>query len=60
LAARWLGLSVASGSDFLLDTATLSVLSFYRSGPAIKHWNVPLLAVDSEQFMHLSAKGSEI
>lgn len=59
LAARWLGLSVASGSDFLLDTATVSVLSFYRSGPAIKHWKFPLLAVDSAEFMHLSAPGSE-
>jgi broad specificity phosphatase PhoE len=39
LAARWLGLPVSDGSRFLLDTATLSVLSHYRSIPAIKQWN---------------------
>jgi probable phosphoglycerate mutase len=39
LAARWLGLPVSAGSCFLLDTATLSVLSHYRSIPAIEQWN---------------------
>jgi probable phosphoglycerate mutase len=43
LAARWLGLPPDAGSHFLLDTATVSVLSHYRSVPAIKRWNAPLL-----------------
>jgi probable phosphoglycerate mutase len=44
LAARWLGLGVAEGSRFLLDTATLSVLGYYQPGvPAVKRWNVPPL-----------------
>jgi probable phosphoglycerate mutase len=51
LAARWLGLDPGSGRHFLLDTATVSVLSSYRGFPALKHWNVPLLAVDSEELM---------
>jgi broad specificity phosphatase PhoE len=42
LAARWLGLSVASGSQFILDTATLSILSYYRGVPALKRWNARL------------------
>ena len=42
-AARWLGLPVTAGSHFLLDTATVSVLSHYRGIPAIKRWNAPLL-----------------
>jgi broad specificity phosphatase PhoE len=41
-AARWLGLPVAAGSHFLLDTATLSVLGSYRGLPAVLHWNVPV------------------
>jgi broad specificity phosphatase PhoE len=43
LAARWLGLPPSAGCHFLLDTATLNVLSYYRDVPAIKRWNVPLL-----------------
>ena len=39
LAARWLGLPTSRGSWFLLDTATVSVLSYYRGTPAIKQWN---------------------
>lgn len=39
LGARWLGLSVADGSRFRLDTATLSVLSYYHGIPAIERWN---------------------
>jgi broad specificity phosphatase PhoE len=39
LAARWLGLPTSAGSWFLLDTATVSVLSYYRGIPAIKQWN---------------------
>jgi probable phosphoglycerate mutase len=39
LAARWLGLPAAAGAHFLLDTATLSVLSYYRGIPAVRLWN---------------------
>jgi probable phosphoglycerate mutase len=42
-AARWLGLPTAAGSHFLLDPATLSVLSHYRGRPAVKCWNAPLV-----------------
>jgi probable phosphoglycerate mutase len=42
LAARWLGLPAAAGSHFLLDTATLNVLSYYRDVPAVKRWNALL------------------
>ncbi len=40
--ARWLGLPAAAGCHFLLDTATLSVLSYYRNIPAVKQWNATL------------------
>jgi probable phosphoglycerate mutase len=40
--ARWLGLPAAAGSHFLLDPATVSVLSHYRGIPAVKGWNAPL------------------
>lgn len=42
LAARWIGLSVEHAQQFLLDTASLSVLSFEherRDQPAIESWN---------------------
>jgi probable phosphoglycerate mutase len=42
-AARWLGLPAAAGCHFLLDTATLNVLSYYRGIPAVKRWNVPIM-----------------
>jgi probable phosphoglycerate mutase len=42
-AARWLGLPAPAGSDFLLDPATVSVLSHYRGNPAVKCWNAPLV-----------------
>jgi broad specificity phosphatase PhoE len=42
-AARWLGLPATAGSHFLLDTATVSVLSHYRGVPAVKRWNAPLV-----------------
>jgi probable phosphoglycerate mutase len=42
-AARWLGLPPAAGSHFLLDPATVSVLSHYRGKPAVKCWNAPLV-----------------
>ncbi len=44
LAARWLGLPTSGGSHFLLDTATLSVLSYYHGIGAIERWNAALVA----------------
>jgi broad specificity phosphatase PhoE len=41
-AARWIDLPPEAGSHFLLDTATVSVLSFYRGVKAIKRWNAPI------------------
>ena len=46
LAARWLGLPVSAGSQFLLDNGTLSVLSHYRGTPALEQWNA---RVDNEE-----------
>jgi broad specificity phosphatase PhoE len=43
LAARWLGLRAVDGSHFLLDTATLSIMSDYRGIPAVQRWNVTLV-----------------
>ena len=43
LAARWLGLRAAEGAHFLLDTATLNILSSYRGLPAVQRWNAPLV-----------------
>jgi broad specificity phosphatase PhoE len=42
LAARWINLSASYGEHFLLDTATLNVLGYYRESPAFKMWNAPL------------------
>jgi probable phosphoglycerate mutase len=42
-AARWLGLPAGAGSHFLLDTATLNILSYYRGIPAVKRWNAMLM-----------------
>jgi broad specificity phosphatase PhoE len=42
LAARWLGLPASAGQHFLLDTATMTILSYYRRIPAIKQWNAPV------------------
>jgi broad specificity phosphatase PhoE len=44
--ARWVGLPASAGCHFLLDTATMSVLSYYRGIPAVKRWNAPLLPPD--------------
>ena len=41
-AARWLGLPASAGSHFLLDTATLNILSYYRGVPAVRRWNAML------------------
>ena len=43
-AALWLGLGVADGSRFLLDTATLNILAHYQNIPAVKQWNLPLIS----------------
>ena len=43
-AARWLGLPATAGCHFLLDTATLSILSHYRNLPAIRRWNAMLVS----------------
>lgn len=48
-AARWLGLPPAAGCHFLLDTATLNVLSYYRGMPAVKRWNAMLMPYASEE-----------
>ncbi|KAA1373023.1 histidine phosphatase family protein [Aeromicrobium fastidiosum] len=40
LAARWLGLDVAQGRIFDLDTATISVLGDDRGIPVVRRWNV--------------------
>ena len=40
-AARWLGLPPQVGNQFLLDPATISVMSHYRGAPCIKCWNAP-------------------
>ena len=42
-AARWLGLPAMAGCHFLLDTATLNILSYYRGIPAVKRWNAMLV-----------------
>lgn len=52
LAARWLGLPAAGGAHFLLDTATLSVLSHYRGVPVLKRWNAPLTPESFQRSLH--------
>jgi probable phosphoglycerate mutase len=42
-AARWLGLPATAGRHFLLDTATLNILGYYRDIPAVKRWNAALV-----------------
>ena len=41
-AARWIGLPPTAGRHFLLNTSTVSVLSYYRGIPALKRWNAPI------------------
>ena len=43
-AARWLGFPATAGCHFLLDTATLNILSYYRDIPAVKRWNAFLVS----------------
>ena len=40
LAARWLGLAPGAGANFLLDTATVSVLNTAGGITAVQRWNV--------------------
>jgi len=42
LYALWIGLPVEAGENFLLGTATLNVLGWYRDAPAVQMWNAPL------------------
>lgn len=42
LAARWLGFPAEAGRHFMLDTGTLSILSYYRGFPVVKRWNAML------------------
>jgi hypothetical protein len=42
-AARWIELPVVAGQHFLLDTATLNVLGYYRDAPAVQIWNAPIV-----------------
>jgi probable phosphoglycerate mutase len=42
-AARWLGLRASDGRLFLLDPATVNVVSYYRDTPAVKRWNAPMV-----------------
>jgi broad specificity phosphatase PhoE len=44
-AARWLGLPATAGCHFLLDTATLNILGYYRGIPAVKRWNAMLSSI---------------
>jgi broad specificity phosphatase PhoE len=39
LAARWLGLEAAAGKYFMLNTASLSAVSYENEQPAIQFWN---------------------
>lgn len=43
VAARWLQLSPEEGGRFLLDTATLNVLSHYRGVAALGCWNAQVV-----------------
>ncbi len=42
LVARWMDLPATAGRNFLLDTGTLNILSYYRGYPAVKIWNAQL------------------
>lgn len=42
LLARWIDLPPSEGRRFLLDTATLNVLSHYGGAPALRCWNAAL------------------
>jgi broad specificity phosphatase PhoE len=40
LTARWLGLDVAEGQRFVLDTSTISMLGVDRGTQVVRRWNV--------------------
>ncbi len=40
LAVRWLGLDIAEGQRFVLDTSTISVLGVDRGTQVVRSWNV--------------------
>lgn len=42
LACRWLGLPIADGRLFRLDTGRISVLGYERETPAVARWNAEL------------------
>jgi broad specificity phosphatase PhoE len=58
-AARWINLPPTAGSHFLLDTATLSVLSYYRGIPAIRRWNAPI-AVEGIELSVVASESMEL
>jgi len=41
-AARWIGRPPGEGRHFMLDTATLSTLSYYHGTPTLKRWNAAI------------------
>jgi broad specificity phosphatase PhoE len=43
LVARWIGLAVSAGRNFLLGTAAPSVLSTQYGVPVVDRWNLPLV-----------------
>jgi probable phosphoglycerate mutase len=47
LAARWVGLPPSFGAHLLLDTAAVSLLSYYHGHPAIRIWNAPGTALNA-------------
>jgi len=49
LVARWIGLPLSAAEHFLLNTGTLSVLSYYYELPAVMVWNGPLPTQDKLQ-----------
>src|SRR5262245_13509387 len=42
LASRWIGMPPLHGSHYVLDTATVSILGYYRRIPALRCWNAPI------------------
>jgi probable phosphoglycerate mutase len=40
--ARWVGLRAEEGRFFVLDPATVSVLSYYQGIAVVKRWNAPI------------------
>ena len=42
LGARWLGLPPSARQHFLLDTATMNILTYYHGVSTIKRWNAPV------------------